>query len=123
MEGMKGSDGGPLSVELELMIADLIEEDEFLTMECVGFWDVFRTQNAIDFARRRLQEHNDPVMCSKDLVDEALKRKSGDNLTIVVVCFQSHSPPNLVASCARVQMRFSGEGLRELQSFLDNLEN
>ncbi|TXG62102.1 hypothetical protein EZV62_013465 [Acer yangbiense] len=43
------------------------------------------SQNAMDFARRRLQEHNDQVTCSKDLVDEALKRKSGDNLSAVVV--------------------------------------
>ena len=123
MEGMKSADGGPLSAELDLMIADLTEEDEFLIIGCDGLWDVFRSQNAVDFARRRLQEHNDPAMCSKDLVDEALKRKSGDNLTVVVVCFQSHSPPNLVAPRARVQRSFSAEGLRELQSFLDSLGN
>ncbi|XVF88178.1 hypothetical protein PTKIN_Ptkin19aG0029400 [Pterospermum kingtungense] len=123
MEGMKGIDGGPLSAEPEFMTANLTEEDEFLIIGCDGLWDVFRSQNAIDFARRRLQEHNDPVMCSKDLVDEALKRKSGDNLAVVVVCFQSNPPPNLVAPRARVQRSFSAEGLRELQSFLDSLGN
>ncbi|XWS27181.1 hypothetical protein CRYUN_Cryun26dG0092900 [Craigia yunnanensis] len=123
MEGMKGADGGPLSAEPELKTENLTEEDEFLIIGCDGLWDVFRSQNAVDFARRRLQEHNDPVMCSKDLVDEALKRKSGDNLAVVVVCFQSHPPPNLVAPRPRVQRSFSAEGLRELQSFLDNLGN
>ena len=113
MEGMKGADGGPLSAEPELMIADLTEEDEFLIIGCDELWDVFRSQNAIDFARRRLQEHNDPVMCSEDQVDEALKRKNGDNLivVVVVVCFQSCPPLNLVAPCSK------------LQSFLDNLGN
>ncbi|XWS70834.1 hypothetical protein CRYUN_Cryun03dG0083000 [Craigia yunnanensis] len=123
MEGMKRTDGGPLSAEPELMTADLTEEDEFLIIGCDGLWDVFQSQNAVDFARRRLQEHNDPVMCSKDLVDKALKRKSGDNLAVVVVCFQSDPPPNLVAPRARVQRSFSAEGLRELQSFLDSLGN
>ncbi|KAK8972870.1 hypothetical protein V6N11_057376 [Hibiscus sabdariffa] len=123
MEGMKGADGGPLSAEPELMTADLTEEDEFLIIGCDGLWDVFRSQNAVDFARRKLQEHNDPGMCSKDLVDEALKRKSGDNLTVIVVSFQSNPPPNLILPRARVRRSFSAEGLRELQSFLDSLGN
>ncbi|KAG4197211.1 hypothetical protein ERO13_A05G009800v2 [Gossypium hirsutum] len=123
IEGMKDANGGPLSAEPELMTADLTEEDEFIIIGCDGLWDVFRSQNAVDFARRRLQEHNDPAMCSKDLVDEALKRKSQDNLTVVVVCFQSNPPPNLVAPRARVRRSFSAEGLRELQSLLDGLGN
>ncbi|KAL0323900.1 UNVERIFIED_CONTAM: putative protein phosphatase 2C 22 [Sesamum calycinum] len=90
---------------------------------CDGIWDVFMSQNAVDFARRRLQEHNDPVMCSRDLVDEALKRKSGDNLSVVVVCFQAQPPPNLIVPRGRVQRSISAEGLKELQSFLDNLDN
>lgn len=123
MEGMKVRGGGPLSGEPELMTTKLTDEDEFLIMGCDGIWDVFRSQNAVDFARRRLQEHNDPSQCSKDLVDEALKRKSGDNLAVVVVCFQQPPPPNLVAPRTRVQRSFSAEGLRELQSFLDSLHN
>ncbi|KAF7830246.1 putative protein phosphatase 2C 22 isoform X1 [Senna tora] len=123
MEGMKVRDGGPLSAEPEFMTTKLTEEDEFLIIGCDGIWEVFRSQNAVDFARRRLQEHNDPDKCSKDLVDEALKRKSGDNLAVVVVCFQQQPPPNLVAPRTRVQRSFSAEGLRELQSFLDSLGN
>lgn len=124
MEGMKTmvSDGGPgpLSAEPELMTTDLTEEDEFLIIGCDGIWDVFRSQNAVDFARRRLQEHNDPSLCCKDLVHEALKRKSGDNLAAIIVCFQQQPPPNLVAPRSRVHRSFSAEGLRELQSFLDS---
>ncbi|KAG2691570.1 hypothetical protein I3843_08G015100 [Carya illinoinensis] len=123
MEGMKGQDGGPLSAEPEFMSTKLTKEDEFLIIGCDGIWDVFMSQNAVDFARRRLQEHNDPALCSKDMVDEALKRKSVDNLAVVVVCFQSQPPPNLVAPRPRVHRSFSAEGLRELQSFLDSLAN
>lgn len=126
MEGMKmmdgGSGSGPLIAEPELMTANLSEEDEFLIIGCDGIWDVFRSQNAVDFARRRLQEHNNPSLCSKDLVDEALKRKSADNLAAIVVCFQQQPPPNLVAPRSRVNRSFSAEGLRELQSILDSLE-
>ncbi|XP_047972196.1 probable protein phosphatase 2C 57 isoform X1 [Salvia hispanica] len=122
MEGLKGDDGGPLTAEPELMTTMLTEEDEFLIIGCDGMWDVFLSQNAVDFARRRLQEHNDPLMCSKDLVDEALKRKSGDNLSVVVVCFQPEPPPNLVVPRGRVHRSISAEGLKELQSFLDDLD-
>ncbi|XP_006657104.1 probable protein phosphatase 2C 57 [Oryza brachyantha] len=122
MEGMKACDGlGPLSAEPEVMIRNLTEEDEFLIIGCDGIWDVFRSQNAVDFARRKLQEHNDPVTCCKELVDEAIKRKSGDNLSVVVICFNSRPPPVLTAPRPRVQRSISAEGLRELQSFLDSL--
>ncbi|KAL7159456.1 hypothetical protein ABFS83_01G028000 [Erythranthe nasuta] len=121
MEGLKGQDGGPLTAEPELMSTRLTKDDEFLIIGCDGLWDVFMSQNAVDFARRRLQEHNDPIRCSKDLVDEALKRKSGDNLSVVVVCFQTEPPPRLVAPRGRVQRSVSAEGLKELQSFLDDL--
>lgn len=123
LEGLKSIDGGPLSGEPELMSTRLTEEDEFLIIGCDGIWDVFMSQNAVDFARRRLQEHNNPVMCSKDLVDEALKRKSGDNLSVVVVCFQKQPPPNLVVPRGRVHRSISAEGLKELQGFLDTLKD
>ncbi|KAK8948478.1 putative protein phosphatase 2C 57 [Platanthera zijinensis] len=122
MEGMKDSDGvGPLSAEPEVMKMKLTEEDEFLIIGCDGIWDVFRSQNAVDFARRKLQEHNDPASCSRDLVDEALKRQSDDNLVVVVVCFNSKPPPALAIPRARVHRSISAEGLRELQGFLDSL--
>ncbi|CAN8284272.1 unnamed protein product [Cochlearia groenlandica] len=129
MEGMKkknkkdgSNENGPLIAEPELITTNLTEEDEFLIMGCDGVWDVFMSQNAVDFARRRLQEHNDPVTCSRELVEEALKRKSGDNVTAVVVCLQPQPPPNLVAPRLRVQRSFSAEGLKDLQSFLDGLD-
>ncbi|XP_075522550.1 putative protein phosphatase 2C 22 [Primulina tabacum] len=122
MEGLKRQDGGPLSAEPEFMSTRLTKEDEFLIIGCDGLWDVFRSQNAVDFARRKLQEHNDPMMCGKDLVEEALKRRSGDNLAVVVVCFQLQPPPNLVVPRGRVHRSVSAEGLKELQSFLDGLE-
>lgn len=124
MEGMKDADGaGPLSAEPELMKTKLTEEDEFLIIGCDGIWDVFRSQNAVDFARRKLQDHNDPSACCRDLVDEALKRKSGDNLAVVVVCFNSMPPPALAVPRGRVQRSISAEGLKELQGFLDSLAN
>ncbi|KAK9149772.1 hypothetical protein Scep_008529 [Stephania cephalantha] len=121
MEGLKDGNSGPLSAEPELMRTRLTEEDEFLIIGCDGIWDVFRSQNAVDFARRKLQEHNDPAKCCKEIIDEALKRNSGDNLAVVVVCFHSKPPPNLVAPRLRLHRSISADVLREVQSSLDSL--
>ena len=119
MDGLKGV-GGPLSAEPDVKQTVLSREDEFLIIGCDGLWDVFSSQNAVDFARRKLQEHNDPKRCSHELVNEALRRDSGDNLTVVTVCFQKNPPPKL-ANKFVVRRSISAEGLRNLQDVLDKV--
>lgn len=121
LEGMK-SDGecvGPLSAEPELKLITLTKEDEFLIICSDGIWDVFTSQNAVDFVRRQLQEHNDVKMCCKELVDEALKRGAIDNLTIVMICFHSEPPPHVVVNRSRVRRSISAEGLHNLRCLLE----
>ncbi|KAL5224637.1 hypothetical protein ABZP36_011276 [Zizania latifolia] len=123
MEGLKACNGlGSLSAEPEVMISNLTE-DEFLIIGCDGIWDVFCSQNVVDSARRNLQEHDDPFACCKELVNEAIKRKSLANHSVVVVCFNSRPLPVLTATRLRVQRSISAEGLRELQSFLDSSDD
>ncbi|KAJ7957467.1 Phosphatase 2C family protein [Quillaja saponaria] len=121
LEGMKktGERGGPLSAEPELKLMTLTKEDEFLIIGSDGIWDCFSSQNAIDFARRKLQEHNDVKLCSKEIVEEAIKRGSSDNLTVVMVCFQSEPPPTVVVERARVRRSISAEGLQNLKYLLE----
>ena len=87
LQGMKeiNGKGGPLSAEPELKLITLTKEDEFLIIGSDGIWDVFRSQNAIDFAQRRLQEHNDVKQCCKAVIREAIKRGATDNLTVVMI--------------------------------------
>ncbi|RYR30504.1 hypothetical protein Ahy_B01g055261 [Arachis hypogaea] len=120
LEGMKetGGGGGPLSAEPELKLMTLTKEDEFLIIASDGIWDVFRSQNAVDFARRRLQEHNDVKQCCKQIVEEAIKRGATDNLTVVMVCFHSDPPPPVVVERARVRRSISAEGLHNLKCLL-----
>ncbi|XP_042490651.1 probable protein phosphatase 2C 27 [Macadamia integrifolia] len=118
LQGMKeiGERGGPLSAEPELKMITLTKEDEFLIIGSDGVWDVFSNQNAVDFIRRRLQEHNDVKLCCKEMVEEGIKRETTDNLTIVLVCFHSDPPPRSVVQKGRVRRSISAEGLRTLQS-------
>ncbi|PIA45628.1 hypothetical protein AQUCO_01600092v1 [Aquilegia coerulea] len=121
IEGMKETDehGGPLSAEPELKLITLTKEDEFLIIGSDGIWDVFTSQNAIDFTRRRLQEHNDVKLCCKEMVEEAIKRGAIDNLTVVVICFHSELPPNVIEHRSRVRRSISAEGLHSLKCLLE----
>ncbi|XP_065008487.1 probable protein phosphatase 2C 27 isoform X1 [Musa acuminata AAA Group] len=118
---MKGSKGSacPLSAEPELQEAILTEEDEFLVIGCDGLWDVMSSQCAVTITRKELMLHNDPEKCSRELVREALKRNTCDNLTVVVICFTPDPPPPIEIPRTRVRRSISLEGLHVLKGALD----
>ncbi|KAK2988215.1 hypothetical protein RJ640_020697, partial [Escallonia rubra] len=119
MKGPKGS-ACPLSAEPELQETLLAEDDEFLIMGCDGLWDVMSSQCAVTMARKELMLHNDPERCSRELVREALKRNTCDNLTVVVVCFSPDPPPRIEIPQTRVRRSISAEGLNFLKGVLDS---
>nr|KMM72002.1 protein phosphatase 1K [Coccidioides posadasii RMSCC 3488] len=61
------------------------EADEFLILACDGLWDVCTDQEAVDLIRNA----HDPQEASKILVDHALSQFSTDNLSCMVVRFDS----------------------------------
>lgn len=119
MKGPKGS-SFPLSAEPELQETILTEDDEFLLMACDGLWDVMSSQCAVTIARRELMLHNDPERCSRELVREALKRNTCDNLTVIVVCFSADPPPRIETRPTR-RRSISAEGLNLLKGVLDGI--
>ena len=110
---------GPLIAEPELKMIKLTKEDEFLIIGSDGIWEVFTSQNAIDFARRRLQEHNDVKLCCKEIVEEAIKRGATDNLTVVLVSFHLEPPPHSVKQKARVGKNIFAKGLQNVKCLLE----
>ncbi|XP_039123889.1 probable protein phosphatase 2C 27 [Dioscorea cayenensis subsp. rotundata] len=120
MKGPKGS-VSPLSAEPELQETTLSEEDEFLIMGCDGLWDVMSSQCAVTIVRKGLIAHNDPQKCARELVQEALRRNTCDNLTVVVVCFSTEPPPRIEITRSRVRRSISLEGLNFLQGVLDTV--
>ncbi|KAM3208099.1 hypothetical protein ACQJBY_063040 [Aegilops geniculata] len=122
LEGMKEASrpgGGPLSAEPEIKLTTLTKDDEFLVIGSDGLWDVFSNQNAVDFARRRLQEHNDVKRCCREIVEEAIRRGATDNLTAVLVSFHLVAPPQIRASQPRrVARSISADGLNSLRILL-----
>ncbi|KAI3781324.1 hypothetical protein L2E82_11335 [Cichorium intybus] len=120
MKGPIGSDG-PLSAEPELEEITLSEEDEFLIIGCDGLWDVMSSQYAVTIVRKELMLHNDPEKCSRELVKEASKRNSCDNLTVVVVCFSGEPPPKIEVPKINRRRSISVEGLDVLKGVLGNV--
>lgn len=117
MKGAKGSEC-PLSSEPELEEVVLTEEDEFLVIGCDGLWDVMSSQYAVTIVRKELMVHNDPERCSRELVREALKRNSCDNLTVVVICFSAGPPPRIEVPRSQRRRSISAEGLDILKGVL-----
>ncbi|KAM3267195.1 putative protein phosphatase 2C 47 [Capsicum chacoense] len=115
----------PLIAEPEFRQIILNEDDEFLIIGCDGIWDVMSSQQAVNLVRRGLKRHDDPEQCAKDIVMEALRLNTFDNLTVVIVCFTSLDHPEPSQSRQR-RLRccsFSAEALCSLQSWLDNSGN
>ncbi|XP_050130430.1 probable protein phosphatase 2C 13 [Malus sylvestris] len=75
----------PLIAEPDVQQVMLTEDDEFFIIGCDGIWDVMSSQYAVSLVRRGLRRHNDPQQCAKELVKEALRLNTSDNLTVIVV--------------------------------------
>ncbi|XP_062002298.1 probable protein phosphatase 2C 49 [Rosa rugosa] len=112
----------PLIAEPEFRRMDLTEEDEFLIIGCDGIWDVMSSQHAVSLVRRGLRRHDDPEQCAKDLVMEALRLNTFDNLTVIVVCFSSLDQREPLSPPRERRFRccsLSAEALCSLRSLLD----
>jgi protein phosphatase 2C family protein 2/3 len=55
-----------------------------------GLWDVMNNDSVINLVKEQLQTTDDLGAIAQSLIDEAKKRKSGDNITVSVVMFNHH---------------------------------
>jgi len=77
----------------EIRVEQLTPQDEFLFMACDGLFDVFSSQEAVEFMHSRLaampSNEQDPQRAVQDIVHEAIhERRSRDNVTAVLVTFK-----------------------------------
>ncbi|XP_010518408.1 PREDICTED: probable protein phosphatase 2C 49 [Camelina sativa] len=111
----------PLIAEPEIKQINLTEEDEFLIIGCDGVWDVLTSQEAVSIVRRGLRRHDDPMRCARELVMEALRLNTFDNLTVVVVCLSSVH--DVAASATAIEKQrccsLTAEAFHSLRSLLE----
>ncbi|KAK6913635.1 PPM-type phosphatase-like domain [Dillenia turbinata] len=111
----------PLIAEPEFQKVVLTADDEFLIIGCDGIWDVMSNQEAVSLVRRGLRHHDDPQQCARELVMEALRLNTRDNLTVIVICFSSpdrsdsYTPPRRRFRCCSL----SEEARNRLRSLLE----
>ncbi|GAB4841815.1 hypothetical protein Ancab_022550 [Ancistrocladus abbreviatus] len=125
MKFPKGSPS-PLIAEPEFRQIMLTDDDEFLIIGCDGIWDVMTSQHAVSIVRRGLRSHDDPEQCAKDLIVEALRLNTCDNLTAIVVCFSSFDQQRDQSTPTRqrrLRCRLSAGAFCSLRSWLDGNEN
>jgi len=88
------SNGKPLVIaDPEIRVEQLTPQDEFLFMACDGLFDVFSSQEAVEFIHSRLasmpSNEQDPQKACQDIVHEAIhERRSRDNVTALLVTFK-----------------------------------
>ena len=122
---IKTDAGGPLTAEPDLVDRPLGPEDEFVLLACDGLFEVFTSQSAVDFARRQLRVHNDPTKCAEAVVQEALKRGTMDNVTLILVAFDVELPPLRNPRLPRnggMTRTLSGDALSTLQRSISESE-
>ncbi|KAL9267730.1 putative protein phosphatase 2C 39 [Drosera capensis] len=72
-----------LSSEPDVLTEMIDDETEFILLASDGIWHVMSNQEAID----RIKDIKDPQAAAERLVEEALSRKSTDDISVIVVRF------------------------------------
>lgn len=65
---------------------------EFLLLACDGLWDVMTSEEAAEIFRDRLHFHGNLQVATKELAQEAIRRYSNDNITVLAI--QLAAPPH-----------------------------
>lgn len=76
-----------VSCEPAMQTIDIREDHQFLILACDGLWDVMNHQQAAEFAKSKIAEGESAKGVAAALVSEALRRKTEDNVTVIVVIF------------------------------------
>jgi len=83
--------------------ADLSPIYKYLVFACDGMWDVMNHQTAAELVHKFSQEGKDPTEAAQLLVQEALRKRTEDNVTVIVVYFTWNSDGASAASGSDAQ--------------------
>ncbi|SCL94147.1 protein phosphatase PPM1 [Plasmodium berghei] len=111
-----------LICEPDIFQIKLTDDDEFLIICCDGIFDVMTSQEAVNTVRTSLVENNDPNVAAEALCQLAYKRKSLDNLSVVIIIFQNPEHKKKENISANVYTGQTGRFRRRIKfSALENL--
>lgn len=80
--------------EPDLLEIDLTGDEEFIIVACDGLWDVMTSKEVRTFVKKYMNKNGKRTKgISTALVDEALRRGSTDNVSVVFVEFKDWKAP------------------------------
>ena len=91
-------------------------DDEFVILASDGLFNVLSPEEAVKVARAELAAYDDAQMASEKLVEVALRRKTEDNITALVVRLFAPRPEESIANHLRRQ---NGARVNRPSSFVD----
>lgn len=75
--------------EPEIQEGTITDKDEFILIACDGVWDVFTSQEAVDFVHSSLIRKKSCQLIAEELVEMAIELGSLDNVTAIIL-FLNH---------------------------------
>ncbi|SOV11299.1 protein phosphatase PPM1, putative [Plasmodium sp. gorilla clade G2] len=101
-----------LICEPDLFHIKLTDDDEFLIICCDGIFDVITSQEAVNTVKNSLIQSRDANTAAEALCQLAYKKKSLDNLSVLVVIFQNPHMNKKVSSINESSGIYSGQAGR-----------
>lgn len=86
-------DAQKVSAEADITKIPRSAEDEFMILACDGIWDVSSSEHACEFVTDQLKAGLSPKDICERLLDFCLHKQSKDNMTAILVLFESAPKP------------------------------
>lgn len=92
----EGSSQSTLTSTPPLEEGDQSVRPEFLVMATDGLWDVFSNESAVRVVSKHRQMGHSAKSIAETLIQSAISRRSGDNITVLVIFFHTLQPASQV---------------------------
>jgi protein phosphatase 2C family protein 2/3 len=83
-----GKNKGPVTPYPEISKVEITSDDEFIILASDGLYDVFSSQEAVNFVHSHLQHHQDLNVIVEKLVREAASKGSEHDITTIIVALK-----------------------------------
>ncbi|OQR97984.1 kinase [Thraustotheca clavata] len=77
--------GAVLTARPDVIVLEIQPTDEFILFGCDGLWEAMSCEDAVEFVQTKLQVHGQLQLAAEELAEEAVRRLSSDNVSVIIV--------------------------------------